>query len=800
MKFSLSWLKDHLNTKASVAELVDAMTMIGLEVERVDDPAAKLAPFSVARIVAAAKHPNADKLQVCQVETKDGPKEIVCGAPNARAGLVTIYAPIGTTIPASGVTLEARPVRGVVSNGMLCSGAELEVDADADGILELDAGLSVGAPAAEALGLGDCVIDFEVTPNRPDWLGVIGIARDLAAAGVGAFIARPVAPIKGAFASPIEVATEDEAACPLFAGRLVRGLRNGPSPAWLQRRLRAIGLKPRSALVDVTNFLTYDRARPLHVYDADKIAGAIRARLGRAGERFKALDGKTYDVSPDMCVIADDAKVLGLGGIMGGEETGASEGTVNVFIECALFDPLRTFQTGRATGINSDARYRFERGVDSDFVLPGLDLATRMILDICGGEASEVAIAGARPAPPPPIAFDPARVAGLAGMKVAPARQKSILKALGFEVEAAKDSKVWTVTPPTWRRDAEGAADLVEEAARIEGFDKLPERAPPRAEGHRAPPAGIGESRQRIARRALAAEGWLECVTWSFCARAHAALFGGGADALVLANPMSSELDCMRPSALPNLLIAAQRNADRGYGDARLFEAGPAWRGDGEADQARTIAAVWQARPRRHWRAALTPDTFDVKAACLRLLDVLGAPAPSLQIGEADRPWFHPRRAGVARLGPKALACFGEIHPGILRALGVDGPVLAFEIYVDDIPAPRAKPTRAKPPLALNELMPLTRDFAFVVGEAVPAAQLIRAALGAARDEPRARIADVALFDVYRGPGVPAGAKSLAVEVTIEPREKTLTDAEIEALTAKIVAAVAKATGASLRG
>jgi phenylalanyl-tRNA synthetase beta chain len=795
MKFTLSWLKDHLQTEATIERIVEAMTMAGLEVEQVEDPAAKLAAFSVARVISAGKHPNADKLQVCRAETKDGVKEIVCGAPNARAGLVTAYAPIGAYIPGSGVTLEARPVRGVVSNGMLCSGAELEIDADAEGILELDPTLEVGAPIAQALGLSDPVVDFEVTPNRPDWLGVAGIARDLAAAGLGRFSDKPLKPIKGRFASHISVATDDEIACPMFAGRLIRGVRNGPSPEWLQRRLRAIGLRPRNALVDVTNYLTYDRARPLHVYDADRLSGTVRARLARAGESFEALDGKTYEASPDMCVIADDARVLGFGGIMGGVNSGSTESTTNVLIECALFDPVRTFKTGRATGILSDARYRFERGVDSSFVVPGLELATRLILEMCDGEPSEMMIAGKEPAAPPPILFDPDRVRALAGMNVPPARVRSILKSLGFAVEQEKGARKILVLPPTWRRDVEGPADLVEEVARIEGYDKTPTAEPPRSSGFRAPPASVGESRLRIGRRALASMGYLEAVTFSFCERKHAVLFGGGGGALVLANPIASDLDCMRPSALPNLIRAAQRNADRGHGDARLFEAGPAWLGDEEVDQIRTIAAIWRQRPPRHWRASPPPDLFDIKRDCLAVLDAIGAPAASLQTVASDLAWLRPGRSGELKLGPKALARFGEIHPRTLQALDADAPVLAFEILIDAVPAPRTKATRAKPPLELSDLMPLSRDFAFVVEEAVPAAEIVRAAIAAERG----LIEDVSVFDLYRGPGVPEGKKSLAIEVTLQPREKTLTDAEIDAVSRKIIAAVTKATGASLR-
>ncbi|MDZ4776476.1 MAG: phenylalanine--tRNA ligase subunit beta [Alphaproteobacteria bacterium] len=794
MKFTLSWLKDHLDTDAGIDAIVDAMTMAGLEVEHVENPGEKLKAFSVAKIVEAVQHPNADRLRVCQVDTKDGRKEIVCGAPNARPGLVTIYAPLGTYVPGSGITLEARPVRGVVSNGMLCSGAELEVDSDGDGILELDAKLVVGTPAAEALGLSDAVIDFEVTPNRPDWLGVDGIARDLAAAGLGKFVAKPVKPVKGAFVSPTPVATQDASACPAFAARYIRGVKNVASPPWLQQKLKAIGLKPRSALVDITNYLCFDRARPLHVYDAAKLSGTVRARLGKAGEKFVALDGETYEITPDMCVIADDAQVLGLGGVMGGETSGVSDATVDVLLESAWFDPLRTAQTGRATGINSDAKYRFERGVDPGFILGGLELATQLILDICGGEASEPMLAGVIPAPPKPVTFDTARVKALAGLDVKPERAKEILTALGFTLGG--DAKKLAVQPPTWRRDVEGSADLVEEIARIEGYDKLPANEPPRANGYRAPSASVGESRTRLVRRALAGAGYFECVTWSFCERKHAELFGGGSEKLVLANPIASDLDCMRPSALPNLLRAAQRNLDRGRGDLMLFEAGPAWSDDTDTGQSRTVSAIRQPRPKRSWRGADAPDVFDIKRDCLMALEAMGAPVSSLQTGAAEAPWQHPGRGGSLKLGNKVIATFGDVHPRILNALDVEGPAMAFEIKVDLIPAPRAKATHARPALEKLDLMPLTRDFAFVVEEKVAAADLVRAAYGADKQ----LVADVTLFDVYRGKGVDDGKKSLAIEVTLQPREKTLGDGDIEDVSKKIVAAVAKATGGSLRG
>lgn len=793
MKFSLSWLQEHLQTEAPLDEIVAGMTHAGLEVEHVEDAGARLAAFSVARIIEAKPHPAADRLRLCQVETRDGIKEIVCGAPNARAGLTTIYAPIGACIPASGVVLEAKPVRGIVSNGMLCSGAELEIDGDSDGILELSGTLEVGQAAALALDIGDPVIDFEVTPNRPDWLGVEGIARDLAAKGLGRFSPKASAPVDSSFKSPISVETRHLEACPVFAARLLRGVKNGPSPAWLQRRLRSIGLRPRNILVDVTNFLSFDRARPLHVYDAQRLKGVVHARLGQVGESFVGLDGKTYAVTPEMCVIADDSGVLGLGGIMGGESSGCSLETCDVLIESAWFDPLRTAQTGRATGIVSDARYRFERGVDPGFVLPGLDLACALILELCGGEASELILAGAIPAPPAPVQFDPGLLARLTGLDLPAARIGEILTALGFGVKQGKGS--WQVSVPSWRRDVAGPADLVEEVARIAGFEHLPVPAPQPVRS-RKPALSVGESRARMARRALASAGWHEAVTWSFCAQTHARAFGGGGEDLLLANPIAADLDCMRPSALPNLLRAAQRNLQRGFGDAKLFEIGPAYLDASETGQRCQVAGVWQARPRRHWAGRRDGDLFDVKADCLCALEAVGAPIASLQLGPARASWHHPGRGGIFKLGAKPLAWFGEIHPSTLRALDVDGPVLAFEIDLDALPTPRAKGGRARPPILLSELMPLSRDYAFVVDENLAAGDLVRAALGA----DKALIADVLVFDVYRGAGLAPGKKSLAIEIVLQPREKTLTEADLEAFSARLVAAVGKATGGTLRG
>jgi phenylalanyl-tRNA synthetase beta chain len=790
MKFTLSWLKEHLETDASVAEVVAAMTMAGLEVEHVEDPAARLSAFTAARVLEAVQHPNADRLRVCQVETKDGMKEIVCGAPNARAGLMTIYAPIGTFIPGSGATLEPRPVRGVVSNGMLCSAAELETAEESDGILELDPGLSVGAPAATAMGL-ESVIDFEVTPNRPDWLGVAGIARDLAAAGLGTLKTPPVTSVAGAFPCPVEIRLVAPDACPAFAGRLVRGVGNGPSPAWLQQRLKAVGLRSISALVDVTNLLTLDRCRPLHVYDAGKITGGfVEARLGRAGESFEALDGETYAIGAEMCVIADGSGAIGLGGVMGGATTGCSETTTDVFIESAWFDPLRTAQTGRETGIVSDAQYRFARGVDPESLRDGLELATRLILDLCGGEASDVVFMGRAPAPVPAITFDPAYVRRLSGLDVAPARIEAILRALGFTWRGEE------VQPPSWRRDVGGKADLVEEVARIEGYGALPATPLPPME---RPTGGVLTTRQRrirAGRRVLAAQGYQEAITWSFTSRPVATLFGGGDPRLVIANPIAAELDCMRPSILPGLIEALRRNAKRGFAGGALFEIGPVFAGDEPADQATMIGLVLDPRAPRRWDKGPEEDIFALKGDLMALLTELGAPTASLQIAEGEiAPWWRPGRAARMTLGKTTLSTFGELHPRTLNALDTDFPLLAAEIALDAIPEPKTRAGKTKPAARLSPFMPLTRDFAFVVDAAASAGAIVRAAQSA----DRTLIAEVRVFDVYAGPGIEPGRKSVAVETVIQPTERTLTDAEIDALSRKIVAAVAKATGASLR-
>jgi len=791
MKFTLSWLKQHLDTTATAPEVVDAMTMAGLEVEHVEDPATKLAAFSVAKIVEAIQHPNADRLRVCQVDTRDGRKEIVCGAPNARAGLTTIYAPIGAFVPGLGVTLVEKPVRGVVSNGMLCSASELEVATESDGIMELPDTLAVGTSVAEALGL-EAVIDFEVTPNRPDWLGVVGIARDLAAAGLGKLKDVSVTPVAGTFPCPIDVKLDGTDACPAFAGRLIKGVKNGPSPAWLQQRLASVGLRSINALVDVTNLISYDRARPLHVYDAAKLSGDfLKARLGHAdGEAILALDGKTYEATSEICVIADGSGAIGLGGVMGGESTGCSEATTDVFVESAYFDPIRTAQTGRSLGITSDAQYRFARGVDPESLKPGVELATQLILELCGGEPSELVFVGEAPSAPGPIAFDRAYVRKLSGLEIGPERIDQILVDLGFTVEPAQ------ITPPSWRRDVEGKADLVEEVARIEGYGALPATALPDI----AKPAGgvltIRQGRVRTARRAMAARGYAETITWSFTKRETAVLFGGGQPELVVTNPIASDLDCMRPSALPNLIEAAGRNARRGFPDVALFEIGPLYRGDRPEDQVTTVAALVAPHAPRRWDGAKTDPLFDLKADLTSLLEELAG--PNLQtVQGSNSDWWHPGRSARLQLGPKTVVAeFGELHPRICKALDVEGPLYAFELNLDVLPEPKRKATKTKPALELSPLMPLSRDFAFLVEAKVAAGEVARPILGV----DKALISDARVFDVYQGQGVPEGFKSVAVEVILQPRDKTLTDAEIEALSAKIVAVVDKAVGGKLRG
>jgi phenylalanyl-tRNA synthetase beta chain len=798
MKFTLSWLQDYLATKAPLEDILATMLKAGLEVEHVDDPAEKLAAFTVAHVTAAEPHPDADRLRVCTVDTVDGEKQIVCGAPNARAGMTAIFAPLGTFIPGLDFALDKKPrkIRGIESHGMLCSTKEIEAGEDHDGIADLKGDWKVGTPAAEALGLTDKVIDFEVTPNRPDWLGVQGIARDLAAAGAGRFIENSIRKVEGSYDCPVDIQLAAPEACPIFAGALLRGVRNGPSPEWMQKRLKALGITPRSLLVDITNYISYDRARPLHAYDAAKLSGAITARLGKQGETLEAIDGKTYDIGEEMCVIADDSGAIGLGGVMGGQSTAVSDETTDVFIESAWFDPLRTARTGRDTGIISDARYRFERGVDPQSCIDGLNFALMLIKEYGGGEASAANVAGLPPAPQPKVLFDRRDVARLTGLEVKAAELKRMLKDLGFGIEDTGEA--WYLTVPSWRFDIQQSADLVEEIARLVGYDQLPTRSLPLPEGGRRVVVTPSQARIRTARRVMAARGFLETVTWSFMSKENAQLFGGGSHALTVSNPVASELNQMRPSILANLATAAQRGADRGEREMRLFEAGPVYLGDGPKDQRNVVAALVRPVQARHWSGTVAPyDAIAAKADLFALLAELDQPPARFQIEGPRQTHWHPGQAACLKLGPKVtIAHFGALHPRVLKALDVDGPVYGFELNLNALPMMKAKSTKTKPVLQRADLTPIRRDFAFVVDEGVPAADIVKQARGA----DRTLIAGVDVFDVYQGKGIEDGQKSVAIEVTIQPGGEALKDKDIDRIADAIVANVAKATGGVLRG
>ena len=801
MKFTLSWLKDHLDTSAPLDVLTEALTDLGLEVEEVVNPAAKLAPFTLAKIVHAEKHPDADKLRVCRVLTDEGEKQIVCGAPNAREGITVVLCKPGDYVPGIDVTLGVGKIRGVESHGMMASERELELSDEHNGIIELPSGevgdrfvnwLAVNRPATV-----DPMIHIKITPNRPDALAVRGVARDLAARGLGVLKPLAAAVIKGGFPSPIAVAIDADLkakGCPHFAGRTITGVKNGPSPDWLQQRLKAIGLRPISALVDVTNYFTFGLNRPLHVFDAGKVKGTLRIHAAAGGEEFLALDGKTYTLRPGMMAISDEAGVESLAGIMGGEVSGCSDATTDVFVESAFWDPITIAATGRALKINSDARYRFERGVDPAFTLAGLDLATQMILDLCGGVASDVVQDGAPLDVSRAYKLDPARLISLVGMDIPEAVQRKTLEDLGFTLHGDM------ATPPTWRPDVLGEADLVEEVARIASLTKLQGRPLPRVNtGVPRPILTPLQVKERRARRTMAGLGYNECVTYSFIDAEAARLFGGGADALRIENPISSEMTHMRPDLLPGLLRAAARNQARGFADMALFEVGPTFHG-GEPGEQSLLASgllIGSVAPRDPFGSRRAVDVFDAKADAEAVLAALGAPA-RVQIARKVADWWHPGRSGAIGLGPNVLATFGEVHPRVLQAMGVKGPAVAFTIAIAAVPEPKAKtPTRAA--LTLSDLQAVDRDFAFVVDAKVEALTAVNAALGA----DKALIDSVRVFDQFTGEKAEAqmgaGKKSIAFTVRLQPTEKTLTDAEIEAVSAKIVDKVSKATGGTLR-
>jgi phenylalanyl-tRNA synthetase beta chain len=840
MKFTLSWLKDHLDTDADAATVAEKATSIGLEVESIEDKAKALAAFTVARVVSAEQHPNADKLRLCMVDTGRETVQVVCGAPNARPGLKGVFAPPGTHIPGSDFTLTVAKIRGVESRGMLCSERELLLSQEHDGIIELAPDAVVGSPAAIALGLADPVIDISLTPNRGDCASVYGIARDLAAVGLGRLTTAAVQPVLGRFRSPIKTALEfpqgAASACTMFAGRFIRGVKNRESPEWVQKRLKAVGLRPISALVDVTNLVAHDRGRPLHVFDAAKLKGSMRARLAKKIARWEsmnltpdeirtfqkdgfnlrqrgeptelgtpfdveffdweeivALDGKKYPLDGEMTVIADDAAARGIAGVMGGEDTGATLSTSDVFIESALFDPIRTARTGRTLGIVSDARYRFERGVDPEFVIPGLELATKLVLEFCGGEPSDIVVAGGPGGWKRTIAFPSSEVKRLAGLDLPPGEIVRTLTKLGF---AAEGGDVLQVAPPSWRSDVHGPADLVEEVVRIHGLDKVPAVAMSRPYAIAKPILTPSQRRIRLARRALSARGIDETVHFSFIPRAHAGLFGGGDDARQLENPISADLDALRPSVLPSLLAAAARNQARGFHHAMLFEIGAQFASGLPGAQTSVAAGIRAGEPPRHWlKNAARPDTFTAKADALAALEAAWGGPVTAPVQANTAAWYHPGRAGTIALGPKALAYFGELHPRIIAAFDLKGPVAGFEIFLDAIPEPKARAGKARAKLDASDLMAVERDFAFIVDSAIAADAVVKAA----RTADRQLIERVDIFDVYEGKGVPEGKKSLAISVRLQPKERTLTDAEIDSTAQKIVSAVAKATGGILR-
>jgi phenylalanyl-tRNA synthetase beta chain len=785
MRFTLSWLKEHLETEASLEEITSKLTSLGLVVDKVENKAEALAPFTICEIIEAEKHPNADRLKVCRVNTGSEVLQIVCGAPNARPGLKTVLAHPGDVIPATKQALKVGKVRDVESFGMMCSADELLLGEGAGDIIELDSNAPVGNSYATWAGLDDILIDIEVSPNRGDCLGVYGIARDLAATGIGVLNPLPEHKVKGTFPSSIQVTIQDQA-CLHFTGRLIKDVKNGPSPAWLQKKLQAIGLKPISALVDITNYFTYDQGRPLHVFDADKLKGHLKVRSSKAGEVFQALDGKTYDLPEDLTIIADESGVIALGGIMGGDSTACDDTTQNVFLESAFFDPIAIAMAGRSLGILSDSRYRFERGVDPASTLPGLEAATQMILDLCGGEASEIVNVGQAPDMRQHISFNADRIESLGGMVVPQKRTIEILQSLGFEVK--ETAKLLSVTTPSWRFGMEHDADLVEEILRVEGYDTIP--AVPYGERPEQNPLDASQRRRFMARDVLAGRGLMEVVTWSFLSQKDAEPFGGVPDNLVLLNPITQDLDRMRPSLLPHLLNAVRSNQNRGSETIALFEIGPQYTDPTPQGQQMMASGVRAGLFKEgDWVDKKRPvDLFDAKGDTLALMEI-AVLSPQL---EANAPsWYHPGRSGTLKLGPLVVGYFGEIHPRLLKAFDLKGPVVAFEVFLNTMPLPKRK-TTAKPLLTLSPFQAVDRDFAFVVDQKIPAETLIRTA----KKVDPSLIEGCTLFDVFE---LPEGKKSLGLRVRLQPKDHTLAEEEIQTLSDKIISSIAQATGGVLR-
>ncbi len=801
MKFTLSWLKEHLQTDASLVEITNRLTMVGLEVEKVTIRDKGLETFVVGHVVEAKQHPDADRLKVCTVDTGSGLVELICGAPNARAGMKGVFAPSGAFIPGTGITLKPTEIRGVMSNGMLLSEREMGLSDEHDGIVDLPGDTGVGLKAVNVMGLDDPIIEVAITPNRGDCLGVRGIARDLAASGIGSLKPLTNGPVPGTYKSPIDVTLdfdkENESACSMFVGRYIRGVQNGESPQWLKDKLLAVGLRPISALVDITNLLTLDQCRPLHVFDVAKVDGDIHVRMGKPEEKLLALNGEEYEIDETMCVVADNSRPEALGGIIGGESSGCSAETTDVFLECAYFDPIRTATTGRKLQIISDARFRFERGVDPAFLVKGAEIATRLILDLCGGEPSKLVISGQEIDWKKDLVLRTKRVKELGGVDIPSDEIQRILLVLGFEVTG--NNGELTVSVPSWRSDIVGEACLVEEVVRIFGYDKIP--VVPVHSGSALPQPALltNQRRHSQARRVLAGRGMTEAVTYSFLSTERANMFGGANPSVTLVNPISADLDVMRPSLLPNLLDAAKRNADIGVDGAALFEVGPQFSGDNPEDEIFVAAGIRVERKgERNWVENARPvDAFDAKADAIAVLADLGAPTGNLQAA-ADAPeWYHPGRSGSLKLGPKnVFAYFGELHPGIIRKLGLKGPIAGFEVFVDSLPEPKVKKPAARPALELSQYQRVKRDFAFVVDAGVEAGNVMRAALGADKK----LITDVKVFDVFAGGNLGDDKKSIAITVTLQPMAGTLTDAEIESVSNGIVANVKKQTGGNLRG
>jgi phenylalanyl-tRNA synthetase beta chain len=801
MKFTLSWLKDHLDTDASLDAICERLTQIGLEVESVDDKAA-FKPFTIAKVLTAERHPNADKLQVLSVDNGSGtPIQVVCGAPNARAGLVGVLGLPGDYVSGIDTILAVGNIRGVESRGMMCSERELELSDSHDGIIDLPADAPVGTSFAAYAKLDDPVIDINLTPNRPDCTSIHGIARDLAASGLGTLKTKAIAPVEGKGACPVGMTIEAPDLCPGFALRLVRGVKNGPSPKWMQDRLKSIGLRPINALVDITNYITFDRGRPLHVFDAAKVSGNLVIRRAREGDSIIALDGRTYAPRGDMCVIADDNGVESIAGVMGGEHSGCDENTTDVLIESALWSPLNIARTGRALGIITDARYRFERGVDPEFMVPGLELATKMVIDLCGGEASEASVTGYTKAAAKVVAFPVAEVKRLTGEDVAPAESLNILSRLGFGVKGA--GVIVDVSVPSWRPDVDGKADLVEEVMRMHGVNNITPQPLEKLTAINGRILTTLQIRTRLAKRTLAARGMMEALNWSFIAEKHAQAFGGGTSERKLANPIAADMSDMRPSLLPGLMLAAQRNADRGHSDVALFEVSGTYENDTPQGQRRVAGGVRRGSAKAHsqgrsWSGNAGPvSVFDAKSDALAVLEACGLAADKVQIEAGGPAWYHPGRSGTIKLGPKiVLATFGEFHPKTLETLDVAGPLSGFEVFIDAIPEPKAKSVRTKPKLELSPLQALKRDFAFVVDKATESAAILKAAGSADKK----LITALNVFDQFEGAALGEGKKSIAIEVTIQPVEKTLDEAELETLGKRIVESVGKATGGVLRG